>query len=97
MLKRAQKITLLILLAVVSGSVYAGGACTYREAIMALERGNAVRGMALMRMAYRDGDDRASQYLAKNDLPVENPVENPAVASIQQGKALISLNQAISE
>ncbi|MCF6209781.1 MAG: hypothetical protein L3J88_09325 [Gammaproteobacteria bacterium] len=40
------------------------GACSYREAIMALQQGNPVRGMALLRMARRDGDLRASLYLA---------------------------------
>ena len=39
-------------------------ACTYREAIMALTRGNSVRGLALMNMAAKDGDWRATQFLA---------------------------------
>lgn len=42
-------------------------ACTYREAIMALERGNVDRGLALMRMASRDGDRRAVSYLLEQD------------------------------
>ena len=41
-------------------------ACSYREAIMAFERGNDVRGMVLMRMANRDGDVRATEYLAQS-------------------------------
>ena len=41
------------------------GACSYREGIVALEQGNEVRGMALLRMASRDGDRRAAQYLAR--------------------------------
>ena len=61
MLSFLQK-SLLLLLLLVSGSALAG-ACTYGEAIMALEQGNTVRGMALMRMANRDGDERASRYL----------------------------------
>lgn len=40
------------------------GACTYDEAILALKQGNAVRGMALLAMASRDGDQRATTYLA---------------------------------
>ncbi len=40
------------------------GACSYREGIMALQQGNAIRGLALLRMASRDGDPRASLYLA---------------------------------
>lgn len=39
------------------------GACSYREGIMALQQGNQIRGMALLRMASRDGDLRASLYL----------------------------------
>lgn len=39
-------------------------ACTYNEAILALKQGNEVRGMALLTMAARDGDDRAVNYLA---------------------------------
>lgn len=42
----------------------AAGACTYREALMAMERNNTVRGMALMRMASADGDVRATAFLA---------------------------------
>ncbi len=40
------------------------GACSYREGIMALQQGNPIRGMALLRMARRDGDPRAGLYLA---------------------------------
>ena len=47
---------------VTSGSALAE-ACTYGEAIMALEQGNTVRGMVLMHMANRDGDERANRYL----------------------------------
>jgi len=62
----------LTLLLVLRGSlpgiseVYAGS-CAYREAMMALEKGNAVRGLALMRMASRDGDHRAERYLREQD------------------------------
>lgn len=52
--------------AIPSGAVLAE-ACTYREALMALEQGNAVRGMALMRMAGLDGDHRADVYLIRYD------------------------------
>jgi hypothetical protein len=52
-----------------SGTVWAE-ACTYREALMALEQGNSVRGLALMRMARRDGDRRAEDYLLRRDLPL---------------------------
>ncbi|MCF6338412.1 MAG: hypothetical protein L3J84_10760 [Gammaproteobacteria bacterium] len=64
------KMAALTLLLVLVGSlpgiseVYAGS-CAYREAMMALEKGNAVRGLALMRMASRDGDHRAERYLGE--------------------------------
>lgn len=54
----------LLSLLLVSGSVYAE-ACSYNEAIMAFKQGNGVRGMALLKMAARDGDARASVLLAK--------------------------------
>ena len=44
-------------------STYA--ACTLNEAKIALQKGNPVRGLALMKMAARDGDQRANQYLAQ--------------------------------
>lgn len=45
-------------------STLLAGACSYREGIMALQQGNSIRGLALLRMASRDGDPRASRYLA---------------------------------
>lgn len=65
---------------------------------MALEQGNTVRGMTLMRMAHRDGDRRATlfiqekikeeKYLAKNSgLEDSNP------KSSGQQNSLLSLNQ----
>jgi hypothetical protein len=62
-----QKSLLFLPLLLASGLVTSGSAlaeaCTYGEAIMALEQGNTVRGMVLMRMANRDGDERANRYL----------------------------------
>jgi hypothetical protein len=43
-------------------------ACTYSEAVMALNNGNLVRGQALMKMAARDGDQRAVRFLVSNDV-----------------------------
>ena len=40
-------------------------ACTYNEAKLALEKGNQIRGISLMKMAANDGDKRAIQYIAK--------------------------------
>lgn len=48
-------------------------ACTYREALMALEQGNTLRGMALLRMASRDGDLRAALHLASLQAAQERP------------------------
>jgi hypothetical protein len=39
-------------------------ACTYNEALMAFQQGNAVRGQALMTMAAKDGDQRAVALFA---------------------------------
>ncbi len=59
-------------LSVISG-VYAGS-CAYQEAMMAMDKGNAVRGLALMRMAGRDGDLRAERYLREQDNAAGLPV-----------------------
>jgi len=75
----AAKIALLTLLLVLVGSlpgiseVYAGS-CAYREAMMALEKGNDVRGLALMRMASQDGDHRAERYLREQGDEAGLPV-----------------------
>lgn len=73
------------LLLAASGTSHAD-ACTYREAIMALEQGNAVRGMALMRMASRDGDSRAIGFLAK--LAAEREV---ALSEEQESQPALAL------
>ncbi len=65
---------LLLMAGAFAASPAVAGACTYREAIMALERGNAVRGMTLMRMASRDGDPRAAAYLREKDFTADTPV-----------------------
>lgn len=44
-------------------AVYAE-ACTYNEALMAFQQGNAARGQALMSMAAKDGDERAVALFA---------------------------------
>jgi len=43
-------------------------ACTYHEAVEALEQGNLIRGMALMNMASRDGDPDAIHFLATTQI-----------------------------
>ena len=89
MMSLLQKSLLFLLLLFASGLVQAG-ACTYREAIMAFERGNTYRGMALMQMARKDGDQRASDYLALKGQRFEG--ETPTNSSRLQ--SLISLNRA---
>ncbi len=53
------------------------GACSYREGIMALQQGNPIRGMALLRMARRDGDPRASLYLASLQASADKQASVP--------------------
>ena len=77
------------MLLVVAGPVFAE-ACTYQEAIMALEQGNAVRGMALMRMASQDGDLRASEFLASQDYPTAVK-ENLSAGNVLSQSALPTL------
>lgn len=57
---------------------------------MAFERGNTPRGMALMQMARKDGDRRASDYLALKGYRFES--ETPKNSS--RLKSLVSLNRA---
>ena len=92
-MKRTQQLVLALLLTMVSGSVYSAGACTYREAIMALEQGNMVRGMTLMRMAHHDGDERASSFLAGKNIAVSSQPDTTG----EQDEQLVSLDQVISE
>ncbi len=83
------KSLLFLLLVVASGSVLSES-CTYREPIMALEQGNTVRSMALMRMANRDGDERANRYLAQGEQQIEEV--KIAVRNLPQ-QPLLSLNR----
>ena len=92
-----QKSLLFLLLLLASGSALAG-ACTYREAVMALEQGNTIRGMALMRMASRDGDERASHYFVVMDRVVrDRQIEIATAASYPPLQPLLSLNRVNSE
>ena len=83
------KLLLFLLLVVASGSVLSEP-CTYGEAIMALEQGNTVRGMTLMRMANRDGDERANRYLAQGEQQIE---EVKIAVRILPQQPLLSLNR----
>ena len=77
-------ISLAFLLFVLAFMPTAMAACTYGEALLAFERGNIVRGQALMKMAARDGDQRAMHFLASYD-------SNPD----QSGKAGKSLSELL--
>lgn len=50
-------------------------ACTYNEAVMAFNSGNLIRGQALMKMAARDGDQRAVHFLNSIELASEHNME----------------------
>jgi len=67
-MKNARSSGILLLLTVLSTGVFCANAyaeaCSYNEAILALKSGNETRGMALLNMAARDGDQRAVKYLA---------------------------------
>ena len=78
-----------VMLGVLFSASVMAEACSYREAIMAFERGNDVRGMVLMQMASRDGDVRATEYLALS-FPRQEPVLsantiNPSLAASAKG------------
>jgi hypothetical protein len=77
---------LLLTLLVTSGTVTAG-ACTYREALMALQQGNATRGLALMKMASRDGDVRATRYLA---TMTKSPRQSQTASRTWAGTAMVA-------
>jgi len=47
-------------------------ACTYDEAIQALQKGNHIRAVTLLHMAARDGDKRASKLMAELKIPINN-------------------------
>jgi len=58
-------------------------ACTYNEAIAALQHNNQHRGLNLMRMAAKDGDERAILYL--NTMNTKNKIAlNQVHLAVQQ-------------
>ena len=61
---------------VAATAVYAE-ACTYNEALMAFQKGNVVRGQALLSMAAKDGDQRAIALFAElqEALKSDNPTD----------------------
>jgi hypothetical protein len=57
-IQKLLKVTLFVNSALCASLVNAE-ACTYNEALMAFQKGNTVRGQALLTMAVKDGDQRA--------------------------------------
>lgn len=76
----------------IGGTQAYAAACTYNEAILALEQGNQVRGLALLNMAARDGDQRATQYLASRSFQ-QNPQQN-FQQNFQQNNNLVAYKQS---
>jgi len=68
------------LLFFVSTQVHAE-ACSYDEAILALQHGNALRAHALLQMAARDGDKRAQRMVSALQLPLPLDSQNQALQS----------------
>lgn len=69
-----------VMLGVLFSASVMAEACTYRKAIIAYERDDDVRGMVLMQMANRDGDVRATEYLAQS-FQRQEPVLNSTSTS----------------
>lgn len=76
---------MIFMLFFVSTQVHAE-ACSYDEAILALQRGNTVRAHALLKMAASDGDKRAQRLVATLQLPTiaATQTSNSAVRSLAQ-------------
>ena len=92
-IKKFKQSVMFLSLSVTSSSVFSAGACTYQEAIMALEQGNSVRGMTLMRMAFNDGDERAGRFLASKNMIVKNFTNSAKPQAVQ----LVGLTQSKPE
>jgi hypothetical protein len=85
MLRPVIVIFTVLIVALLSSNVHA--ACTYNEAVMAFNNGNQIRGHALMRMAARDGDQRAVHFLNSNELAL-NDRNKDRLATRHAGTAL---------
>lgn len=79
-MKKRYKSVIILALSLCSAAVSAE-ACTYNEAILAMEKGNMLRGMALLQMAVRDGDRRAVDALAQLNKLKQLPTSNKLLAS----------------
>ena len=85
MLRPVIVIFTVLIVALLSSNVHA--ACTYNEAVIAFNSGNQIRGHALMKMAARDGDQRAVHFLNANELAL-NDRNKDRLATRHAGKAL---------
>ncbi|KPJ95223.1 MAG: hypothetical protein AMJ55_04385 [Gammaproteobacteria bacterium SG8_15] len=85
MLRPVVIIFTVLIVALLSSNVHA--ACTYNEAVIAFNSGNQIRGHALMKMAARDGDQRAVHFLNSNEFAL-NDRDKDRVATGHAGKAL---------
>ena len=88
---------IIIVFSTVLLSAHVHAACTYNEAVMAFNNGNQIRGHALMKMAARDGDERAVHFLNSNGVVsvISNSKSSTEQSeSRQAGKAL---NFAVSD
>ncbi|WP_455222146.1 hypothetical protein [Kaarinaea lacus] len=85
MFKTANVIIIVFGTVLMSANLHA--ACTYNEAVMAFNNGNQIRGHALMKMAARDGDERAVHFLNSNGL-ASIARNSEQTATKQAGKAL---------
>jgi len=68
-------------------------ACSYDEAILAMQRGNTMRAEALLRMAARDGDLRATRLMAKLHIDPADPVGKRATEPVQIAVQAKSISQ----
>jgi len=91
MFKSVKVIIIVFGSALLSANVHA--ACTYNEAMMAFNNGNQIRGQALMRMAARDGDDRAVHFLNSKSIAVMDGQSEQSMAQ----PALKAPNFAVSD
>ncbi len=72
--------------------LWAGEACTYDEAMLALAQGNWLRASVLLRMAAADGDARAQTYLAETDRSA--PAVSVAILQSESASSAATISEA---
>ena len=63
--------------------------CIYGEVVLAFERGNEVRGLALMEIAVREGDQRAVHFLTLKYGKEDQGGQTPLYLKRDNGKYLV--------